>query len=325
MCTIIYVTIIQSSILLQMNRSDYLPLFNAVLHRDVAAVESFLQTPGVDVEFMGVNRYTPLNWAIFLNQKAIVEVLLAHGAAVNGPVGAIKTPLQQVSNSNFDRTAIINLLLGHGADVDAMTADNRMTPLTIACSENSNLGTIQLLRNAGADVNGGGACIAPLHSAAYYGNQGATQLLIEAGADVNRVSTEVYDYLLAGNTPLHSAAVRVHLDCLNILLAAGADPNIVNATGQNPLHCAAWQSVQIVNALLAAGCDPLHRDDRGRTLFNLFLIYIIETSLRTSSTSSLLWWLLEIVRGSACRPLALAWKQQCCLCGRMLLMSCLRC
>ena len=243
---------------------------------------------------------------------------------MNGPVDTIKTPLQVACDSNIDQTAIINLLLERGADANTTTARERKAPLTMACGENSNLGTIQLLLNAGANVNGGGGYMAPLHHAAYFGNQGATQLLIESGADVNRVSTaEECHGLPDGSTPLHFATDEDQLDCLNILLAAGADPNIANEVGQTPLyHAACIPFVQIVNALLAAGCDPLHRDDRGRTLFNLFLIYIIETSLRTSSTSSLLWWLLEIVRGSACRPLALVWKQQWYLCGRLLLMRC---
>ena len=35
-----------------MNREDYAPLFDDIKGGDLAAVESFLQTPGVDVDFL---------------------------------------------------------------------------------------------------------------------------------------------------------------------------------------------------------------------------------------------------------------------------------
>ena len=84
-----------------MNGGDWISLIVAIKDGDLAAVESFLQTPGVDdVDFIfdtedarGI--YIPLTRAFHLNHIAIVEVLLAHGAAVNGPVDAIVTPLQE--------------------------------------------------------------------------------------------------------------------------------------------------------------------------------------------------------------------------------------
>ena len=271
-----------------MDEEDYYPLLDAIEGGDVAAVESFLQTPDIDVDFQFDGfRYTPLVRAIRRNHQSIVEVLLAHGAAVNGPVGTDITPLQQACVEALVNEDIVKLLLEHGADVDATTAHDRMTPLTGAClfySSDAILGTMQLLLNAGADVNGGGGWSALLHWAAFEGNQGATQPLIEAGADVNRVSTgddnnnnnnDDYDYeyydIAAGSTPLHFAAFyRSHLGCVTHLLAAGADPNIVNKACQTPLHHAACKSsVDGITALLAAGCDPLHRDNQGRTRFNM--------------------------------------------------------
>ena len=249
-----------------MNREDYIPLFEAIEGGDVAAFESFLQNPGVDVDFLlvtlhGRRRYTPLSWALRRNHQTIVEVLLAHGAAVNGPVGVFMTPLQEACVK--DNEDIVNVLLEQGADVDATTVDNRQTPLTWACGRNSNLGIVQLLLNAGADVHGGGGGLVPLHAATWCGNTETIELLIEAGADVNRVSTDAGD---AGSTPLHFAASRNQLTSLNTLLAAGADPNVADANAQTPLHEVAWSSsVDVLKALLAAGCDPLHQDNQGRT------------------------------------------------------------
>ena len=252
----------------EMNTEHYHPLFDDIADGDVAAVESFLQTPDVDVDYLfeGDDEplYPPLNWAIRCNHQTIVELLLAHGAAVNGPVGAYRTPLQQACERWTANEDIVKLLIDHGADVDKASAKVRDTPLYYACNSNTKLGIVQLLINAGADVNGGGGVTAPLHWAAYGGNIKAIELLIEAGADVNRASTE--NNGPAGRTPLHWVARENDLDCLNTLLAAGADPNIADSAGETPLHRAALgSSVDVINALLEAGCDPLHQDNDGRT------------------------------------------------------------
>ena len=249
-----------------MNQEDYVPFFDAIAGGDVAAVESFLQTPGVEVDFIyeiidEAYLYTPLNLAVRHNHKNIVDLLLAHGASVNGPVHTFKTPLQMACEQDIANDDIIKLLLEQGADVDGMTDVERRTPLTRGCSSPNNLGIIRLLLNAGADVNGAGGEVAPLHRAAEYGNIKVIELLIEAGADVNRVT------IGSGRTPLHSAAYELKVKSVSTLLAAGADPNIANAEGRTPLHVAAqWtSSIETVNVLLAAGSDPLHQDNRGRT------------------------------------------------------------
>ena len=122
-----------------MNQVDYDPLIDAIEGGDVVAVESFLQTPGVEVDFLfedeyqAMCMYTLLDCAVRHNHKAIVEVFLAHGASVNGPVGAWLTPLQvacadnyaYIRRSNKDIAKdIVKLLIDHGADVDGMTEDD---------------------------------------------------------------------------------------------------------------------------------------------------------------------------------------------------------
>ena len=214
---------------------------------------------------------TPLVSALRMQHNPIAEFLLDHGAAVNGPVGAQTTPLQEASQVQIRSTSlykisdIVSLLLERGADVDAMTAYQRRTPLSLACCSLTHLDIIQLLLNAGADVNGGDGIIAPLHQAAYVGNTGSIALLLQSGADVNILLTMDHSYRSAGCTPLHFAAKGEDLSFLNLLLEAGADPNIGNSAGQTPLHKAALLSTMNVTALLDAGGDPLHQDNDGRT------------------------------------------------------------
>ena len=258
-----------------MDEEDYAPLFDAIEEGDLAAVESFLQTPGVNVdsileeiedEYDELVATTPLNWAIHHNHKTIVEVLLAHGASGNGRVGADNTPLQEACLSPARRSDVVSLLLEHGPDMNAMTAFYRMTPLTMVCDADTNLDIAQLLLTAGADMNGGGGWIAPLHRAIYYENKAAFDLLLKSGADVNTVANNVYLDFPAGSTPLHFASYRSNFGFISTLLEAGAIPNIADSEGQTPLYDAAlWSSVDVVTALLDAGADPLHRDNDGST------------------------------------------------------------
>ena len=208
------------------------------------------------------NTYTALGAAIIKDDRAIIEILFAHGASVNGPVGVFVTPLQLACQSGS--LDIVSLLLEHGADVDATTVETR-TPLTLACESDENLDIVELLLNAGADENGGDKRIVPIREAARSGNTEAVELLI---AEMN--SSYVADLFLVPppgwSSPLHCAACRNQLNCVTTLLAARAYPNSTDAEGQNPLHDAAWNlSVDVVLPLLYAGCSPLHRDNNGRT------------------------------------------------------------
>ena len=242
-------------------------LLAAIRDGDRARVESLLiQTPGVDVDaFCPTLMHTPLTFAIIFNEKDIVELLFHHGAAVNAPITANTTPLQQACSHEVIKASIVTMLLDRGAGVELTTASLRQTPLTLACRSNSNLGVVQLLINAGADVNGGDGAFAPLHCVARYGNIEVLDLLINSGADVNRVTTAAVGDFPAKSTPLYIATQAGQLKCLNRLLEAGADPNIANANGKTPLHFATSSCIEFVDALLAAGGDPLQRDNNGRT------------------------------------------------------------
>ena len=249
-------------------------LFQAVESGDLARVKRFLKhNPNINVDAPNQYRSTPLLKAIRSKHKPIVEVLLAHGAAVNGLGDALVTPLHEACLASEARSDIVSILIDNGADIDAMTAQFRRTPLTEACSSNTKLDIARLLINAGADVNGGDGDVAPLHRAANYGNTEAIELLIQSGADVNILANE-HPAWAAGSTPLHFAAENKQLNSLNILMAAGADSNIANSAGRTPLHCAAGHSsVPVVNALLDAGSDPLHQDNDRRTPLQYFDYY----------------------------------------------------
>ncbi len=125
---------------------------------------------------------TPLHWAVYRDDAATVQSLLASGADVKAitRVGAI-TPLS-LASTNGD-AAIIELLLKAGADVKATTSDGA-TPLMLAAASGS-VDAVNVLLSHGADVNAKESAhgqTALMFSAAK-NRAAAVELLLKNGAD----------------------------------------------------------------------------------------------------------------------------------------------
>jgi ankyrin repeat protein len=133
---------------------------------------------------------------------------------------------------------IVELLLDHGAPVNGQPGDED-SPLLAAMSGNRT-NIVRLLVERGADVNATGASgLAPLHNAAIYGSTDVAQFLIEDKADINvRVSSGNRPQPFGpplGATPLHLAVLVGETNMIDLLLKSGADVNAVNRSGQTPL------------------------------------------------------------------------------------------
>lgn len=113
------------------------------------------------------------------------------------------------------------------------------------------------LIKAGADVhvlapNGGTA----LHLACAMGRIDFVRLLVEAGAEVETLMTD-------GSGTAYGAVEGGALDVLQFVLERGASSTAGKA-GYSPLHRAAMDDrVDLIDALRAAGADPLARSERG--------------------------------------------------------------
>lgn len=134
----------------------------------------------------------------------ILQLLLAHGAPLNGFYGEGLTPLKAAANHHHQDT--IKLLLAHGVGVNENHGAEG-TPLAYI-AEKGDLPMVKFLVARGADVNACSQHTTVLHMA--IGHPEIVRYLLRHGADV--------DLPLPGNwTPLIAAAWFGHYATVKIL------------------------------------------------------------------------------------------------------------
>jgi uncharacterized protein len=210
---------------------------------------------------------TPLVFAARQGDIASVEVLLEHGAEVNGQTeGGWTALLAAVQDRNYK---LAQLLLEHGADPKIQN-NGGWSPLYLATDNRNIEGGDYPTRKADMD-----------HLA-------IIERLIERGADVNtrmHSSTETrtiftHQWLYEdGATPFLRAAQSSDIELMRVLLEHGADPKLATDDGTTPLMVASgigwvegvtyeWSraaNVQTVEMLLDLGIDVNARNAEGRT------------------------------------------------------------
>ena len=206
-------------------------LCQAVWSGGLAEVQHILKhNPNIDMDALDDSSLTPLLLAVGKIRKPIIPVLLAHGASVNGPVGAWRTPLQKACGTC--QADIVSLLLEHGADVNATTAKYRTTPLSRACRRYRNSSIVELLLAHGAAVNGADTDEStPLQEAINFSEFDTVSLLLEYGAVVDATTAE------EKKTPLTLACKSKNkLGTVELLLNAGAAVNGADDNEITPLQ-----------------------------------------------------------------------------------------
>jgi ankyrin repeat protein len=210
-------------------------------------------------------RLTPLWFAIYQNQPALVQLLLKYKADPNDS----QTDGQSVLFQALADTNLLAALLEHGANPNVATGDNRYSPLMNAASmgnaeivalllqhqANPNLtdsngdvallfairkhspATVRVLLAGGANPDAqtanGSANGYPMLVIAVTdtGNKEVLTALIEAKANVNLPDPD-------GKTALHWAADKDRKDLIELLVKAGADVNVRTKIGATPLDYA---------------------------------------------------------------------------------------
>ncbi|MGY0557692.1 ankyrin repeat domain-containing protein [Lysobacter sp. A421] len=208
--------------------------------------------------------------------RAVVDLLLAHGADPRLAAGTGATPLSAAVSMRH--TDIVERLLGAGADIEQRLPGG-LTALMVACA----LGLPDLaarLVGAGADVRALDAQHrGALHCAAMFGfaAQDRTHLmalfdillLAGAEADLDAEAGHATPLLLllgARAEPGSAAVEEVLIAGLEQLVDHDARLDVQDPRGFGPLHLAALHGLPaVVTWLLRAGADPDLRDTLNRT------------------------------------------------------------
>jgi ankyrin repeat protein len=224
------------------------PLIYASLAGLTKIVYLLIKSPDVDVKARERGLYpyeTALQAASGEGHTAIVELLLAAEADVNGRGGTAYSGGALHEASRKGHKAIVELLLAAGADVDARGWG--ATALQIA-SLYGHEGIVKLLIAAGADVDEQEYEDTALQGASQNGYEAIVKLLVAAGANVNIQGR-------GHKTALHAASRAGHEAIVELLLAAGADVNAWERDSTVLQIAARHGNEGVVKLLLAAGAN----------------------------------------------------------------------
>jgi ankyrin repeat protein len=253
------------------------PLVEAAHARDDAAAQALLAAqPAPDVNQRSADGTTALHWAVYYNDVALIDRLLAARADPNAKNDYGSTALSEAAV--VGNVAVIKKLLKAGAKADTANADGQ-TPLMIL-ARTSNIEAAKLLIEHGANLNerehwrGQTA----LMWAAAENQPAMVQLLIRHHAQVNdrsnvndwerQVTSEprMQARPSGGFTPLLYAARRGCLECAKWLVAGAADVNLTDPDGVSPLLLATLNFNFDVSAfLIERGADVNKWDLWGRS------------------------------------------------------------
>jgi ankyrin repeat protein len=266
--------------------------------RRVAALE--LIAEGVDVNAAQGDGTTPLHWAAYNLDAALVGVLLAHGAKPDAKNIFGASPLSEAVKAG--NAQLVQLLLKAGAEVDAPNGDGETT-LMLAARAGS-VAVAKLLLEHGADVNAREAWRE--QTALMWAADGAyaelTKLLIDHGADVTaRAAANDWGAQITsepraqyrptgGLTPLLFAARSGCADCVRAIISAGESVDRPTPDGVTALMVALDNyEFDTANVLLDLGANPNYSDWWGRTALYLAVdmnTYVPRTPAYPKSTKA---------------------------------------
>jgi uncharacterized protein len=222
------------------------PLVAAARAKDRAAVEALLNAqPRADVNQRASDGTSALHWAIYHNDAALVDRLIAAGADVNARNDYGATPMSEAAV--VGNPEVIRKLLASRADVESPNSDGQTALMVIARTSNVEAARLLIARGASVNAREQWRGQTPLMWAAAENQPAMVKLLVQRGADVNARSTvnkwerqvtsepRMQARPSGGFTPLLYAARKGCLECAQILVKAGADKDLTDPDGVTPL------------------------------------------------------------------------------------------
>jgi uncharacterized protein len=222
------------------------PLVLAARAKDEAAVQALLAAkPAVDVNQRTSDGTTALHWAIYHNNAALVERLIAARADVNAKNDYGATPMSEAAV--VGNVEVIRKLLEARADPESPNADGQTALMVIARTSNVEAARLLLKHRAAVNAREQWRGQTALMWAAAENQPAMVKLLIQHRADVNarsnvnnwerQVTSEprMQARPTGGFTPLLYAARKGCLECAQMLVKAGADKDMTDPDGVTPL------------------------------------------------------------------------------------------
>jgi ankyrin repeat protein len=250
-------------------------LVDAARVNDVEAVLAAIEQ-SADVRATSPDGTTALHWAVYHDNAALVERLIAAGAdlgAVNRYGASVLSEAATVGNAG-----VIEQLLDAGADVESRGADGQTALMIVARTNRVDAARVLLEHGADVDAKEAWRGQTALMWAAAQRQPEMVRLLVEHGADVDarsavnewprQVTAEPRRMYrpFGGLTPLLFAAREGCLDCARGLVEGGADIDLADPKNVTPLFLAIDNlHFDVAKYLIEAGANPNKWDWWGRT------------------------------------------------------------
>ena len=262
-------------------------LVGAARDGDIKAIKQHI-TEGADVNALHFEM-PPLTWAVTMGQTEAAELLLQHGADVNGRNKDGNTALHLAVFLGRAETA--ELLLKNGAEVNAKNdkgetlVDLLQAPWEITRLLSGFLGVeleqiqveagkAKIRELLGVDAKLGAETLpnaqnnsTDVWSAARTGDLKAIKRYIEEGGDVNALDN---GFQLSA---MSWGALHGQTEIVQLLIENGAEVNIKSGDGATPLHSAAFFGrTDVAKLLLENGADIKARNNDGATSVDLLYV-----------------------------------------------------
>ena len=231
------------------------PLTWAVTMGQTEAAELLLQH-GADVNGRNKDGNTALHLAVFLGRAETAELLLKNGAEVNAKNDKGET-LVDLSQAPWEITRLLSGFLG--VELEQIQVEAGKAKIRELLGVDAKLGTETLpnAQNNSTDV----------WSAARTGDLKAIKHYIEEGGDVNALDN---GFQLSA---MSWGALHGQTEIVQLLIENGAEVNIKSGDGATPLHSAAFFGrTDVAKLLLENGANPQARNNDGETPVDVLYI-----------------------------------------------------